>query len=175
MSSYLAGNIYELVDGKYLVLKSVKEQAEAGTLVHILAAAEDPNGGFNVGYRVTETNQSFVQTFATLKDFYKWARPDTFIARNYDSFSKTDIQKYIKVKMRTPSSFCLPIIVVLLVIIWAALILSPIKLPINIILGVLLSVAAVIGVFYMYKKQKKSMKSRMYNKLTEKWGIKIQR
>ena len=82
--AYMLKNISDAVDGKFLVTKSRPKQAEAGTIVHIMDARKLKNGGYQLDYRVTSTGQNYLIEFATLKEFYAWARPDTFIARNYN-------------------------------------------------------------------------------------------
>ena len=172
MANMINGNFNDLVDGKFLILKRMSSQPEPGTMIHVMGAAQEQNGTYSVNYRVTETGQNYVNKFKNMKEFYGWARPDSFIARNYESFTRHDVQKYIRVKKRTPASFCLPLICVMLVLVWA-LMLMLLSAPLSIIAAFLLSIAGVFGIFFMYKKQKERMKTKMYGKIMTKWGIEI--
>ena len=170
--TYLLNNIDEAVDRKFLVCKNISNQARAGTMVHIMGS--DDSSGINVKYRVTDTGQDYNIQFETLKDFCKWAAPDTFIARYYENFSNKEILHYIKVTNRSFTSFCLPIIAVALVIIWVlALVVlkSFIKTSICAIIGGVLSVAAIVAVIYVYRQQKSSVKLELYRKVSSNWGI----
>lgn len=172
MANMINGNFNDLVDGKFLILKRMSSQPEPGTMIHVMGAAQEQNGTYSVNYRVTETGQNYVNKFRSMKEFYDWARPDSFIARNYESFTRNDVQKYIRVKKRTPASFCLPLICVMLVLVWT-LMLVLLSAPLSIIAAFLLSVLGVFGIFRLYKKQKERMKMKMYGKIVTKWGIEI--
>ncbi len=171
--TYLLNNIDEAVDRKFLVCKNISNQARAGTMVHIMGS--DDTSGINVKYRVTDTGQDYNIQFETLKDFCKWAAPDTFIARYYENFSNKEILHYIKVMNRSFTSFCLPIIAVALVIVWvlSIIIFKNVldKTSLAFIVGGVLSVVAIIGVFYMYRQQKSSVKLKLYRKVSSNWGI----
>lgn len=172
MATLLTGNFNDLVDGKFLILKRMPSQPEPGTMIHVMGASQDQSGAHGINYRVTETGQNYTATFRSMKEFYAWARPDSFIARNYESFTKHDVQKYIRVKKRTPASFCLPLIAVMLVVVWA-LMLILLDAPLSIIFGALLSIVGAFGIFMLYKRQKERMKMKMYGKIVTKWGIEI--
>ena len=170
--TYLLNNIDEAVDRKFLVCKNISNQARAGTMVHIMGS--DDSSGINVKYRVTDTGQDYNIQFETLKDFCKWAAPDTFIASYYENFSNKEILHYIKVTNRSFTSFCLPIIAVALVIIWvlAMVVLKTfLKASICAIIGGVLSVVAIVAVIYMYRQQKSSVKLKLYRKVSSNWGI----
>ena len=169
--TYMLNDIDEAIDRKFLVTKSLSNQVEAGTIVHIMDAVNEKDGSVTVYYRITYTKQDYTVKFENLKQFCKWARPDNFIARHYESFEIKEIQQYIKMKDRTFMSFYLPIILVALVIIWAvALIL---KKPIFYVVGGVLS-AAIIGlVIYLYKVVKHRTMIRLYSKISSNsnWGV----
>ncbi|MBR5372456.1 MAG: hypothetical protein IK130_09600 [Oscillospiraceae bacterium] len=169
--TYMLNDIDEAIDRKFLVTKSLSNQVEAGTIVHIMDAVNEKDGSVTVYYRITYTKQDYTVKFENLKQFCKWARPDNFIARHYESFDIKEIQQYIKMKDRTFMSFYLPIILVALVIIWAvALIL---KKPLFYVVGGILS-AAVIGlVIYLYKVVKHRTMIRLYSKISSNsnWGV----
>ena len=110
--------------------------------------------------------------FENLSAFCKWCQPDNFIARNYECFSIRDIQHYIKVKNRNFASFCLPIILIAAIIIWAcALLLFKDKLIIGIIIGAVLTLLVLFGAVYLLKVQKKKEKMRLYRKVSAGWGV----
>jgi hypothetical protein len=171
-------NVDEAIDRKFLVTKSIKGQAEAGTIIHVMDA-EKVSNQLLVTYRVARFNgkfhdyQDFNAKFNDLAEFCKWAQPDNFIARNYESFSIKDIQHYIKVKNRTVASFCLPIIIVAAIIIWV-LSLLVVKGTVGIIIGAVLTVAVIALVFSTFKSQKKKEKMRMYKKISSGWGVVIE-
>ena len=117
--------------------------------------------------------QDYTAKFDSLAAFCKWAQPDNFIARNYEMLSIRDIQHYIKVKNRTFASFCLPIILIAAVIIWALLfIVLGAGIPM-IIIGVVLTCAAALGILVVFKKQKKKERVRLYQKISSNWGVVI--
>ena len=161
--AFMLYSIDEAIDCKYVVMKTMSGQAKAGTLVHIMDTNENSNG-IVVDYRVTRTGQNFVIKFDTVKDFCKWARPDTFLARHYDSFSKKEVMQYLKVKDRTFVSFCLPLIAIALVIVWI-LALAVIGETAGVILGVVLSIVAVLGVLFLFKTTKEKTMLKMYSKV----------
>ncbi|MBR1739937.1 MAG: hypothetical protein IJ737_06570 [Ruminococcus sp.] len=169
--TYMLNSIEEAVDGKYLVTKSLSNQAEVGTMVHIMDAKKKKDGKLLIDYRVTDGNQNYVIKFDNMNQFYKWARPDSFIARHYESFSKKEIANYIKVSDRSFTTFCLPIIAVALVIIW---VLALFVMNNNFVIGAILSVVAIIAVMYVYKSQEKNTKLKLYKKVgNANWGIVI--
>ena len=171
-------NIDEAIDRKFLVTKSVKGQAEAGTIIHVMDA-ENASNSVVVNYRVTRYNEKFhdyqdyTANFENLAQFCKWAQPDNFIARNYESFSIKDIQHYIKIKNRTFTSFCLPIILVAAIVIFA-LALVLLKGVLGIVIGLVLTLVVSVGVLYVFRDQKKKEKMRLYRKISSGWGIVIE-
>ncbi len=166
-------SIDEAIDRKYVVTKSMSGQASAGTLVHIMDCAEKGDGSISVSYRVTETGQNFNVDFPNLKAFCKWARPDNFIARHYESLSQKDIVYYIRVTGRTFVSFYLPILIAILALVWIISLVA-IKGIIGIVVGAVLSVAAVFGIIFFYKYQKKQVSMNMYSKVgSNSWGVVI--
>ena len=161
--AFMLYSIDEAIDRKYVVTKPLNGQAKVGSLIHIMDAKESSNG-ITVDYRVSQSNQSFVAKFETLNDFCKWCRPDTFIARHYESLTKKEIRQYLTITGRTFTSFCLPIILVALVVIWV-LGLVIIKGVAGIILSVILSLVAVLAVLFVFKSQKEKIKLKLYSKV----------
>ncbi len=152
-------NIDEAVDRKFLVTKNMKGQAETGTIIHVMDAENNSGGSVNVTYRVARFNEKFhdyqdyTAKFDSLAAFCKWAQPDNFIA--------------------TFASFCLPIILIAAVIIWALLfIVLGAGIPM-IIIGVVLTCAAALGILVVFKKQKKKERVRLYQKISSNWGVVI--
>ncbi len=173
-------NVDEAIDRKFLVIKNIKGQAEPGTIIHVMDA-EKVSNQLHVTYRVARFNgkyhdyQDYNAKFEDLASFCKWAQPDNFIARNYESFSIKDIQHYIKVKNRTFASFCLPLIIIFAAIVWAAaLVLLKDNMMLAAVLGSALTVVAVLVVLVLFKSQKKKEKMRMYKKMTSRWGVVIE-
>ena len=156
-------SIDDAIDCKYIVTKTLNKQAKAGSLIHVMDTMETSDG-ITVDYRVTKTGQNFVIRFPTVKEFCKWCRPDSFLARHYDSFSKKEIMNYLKIKDRSFTTFCLPIIAVALVVIWLICLLA-IKGAAGVIVGVVLSIAAVLGTMYIFKTTKEKMLVKLYGKV----------
>lgn len=172
--TYMLNSIDEAIDGKFLVTKAIKNQTEVGTVIHIMDA-EEASGSIIVSYRVTDNGQGYSYrdytiTFNSVKQFCEWAIPDSFIVRHYNSFTQKDILHYIRVRNRTFASFCLPIMLVLMVIIWVASIML-LDTPISIIVGAALSVIAIIFVFFFYKTQKTKVKLNLYGKISHELGV----
>ena len=172
-------NIDEAIDRKFLVSKNLKGQTEAGNIIHVMDAENTSDSAVLVTYRVSHYNEKFhdyqdyTVKFDNVAQFCKWAQPDNFIARNYESLSIKDIQHYIKIKNRSFTSFCLPIILAAAVVIWALSLLiipSPI---IAIIVALVLTIGVVVGVFGYFRKQKKQEKMRLYSKISSGWGVVI--
>lgn len=161
--AFMLYSIDEAIDRKYVVTKLLSGQAKTGTLIHVMDTHETSDG-ITVDYRVTKTGQNYVAKFPTVKDFCKWCRPDTFIARHYDSLSKKEIRQYLKITSRTFTSFCLPLILVALAVIWV-LAIAAIGGTVGIILGVVLSLVAVVAVLYLFKAQKEKIKLKLYSKV----------
>ena len=171
--AYMLKNISDAVDGKFLVTKTFPKQAGAGTIVHITDARKLKSGGYQLDYRVTSTGQNYLIEFKQLKDFYAWARPDTFIARNYNSFSKKDIMHYVKVTSRTFQSFCVPLIVAAVVVVWILAFILMKGVGMKILFGFLMSIVAAALVIVIYRKQKSGVKMKMYQMIQSKLGIKF--
>lgn len=167
--TYMLNSIDEAIDEKYLVTKPIKNQAKVGSMVHIMNAKQNKNG-ILIDYRITSTGQNYMVKFENINEFYKWARPDSFIARHYESFSKKEIRDYININNRTFVNFCLPIFLVALVIIWI-LALVVIKGTVGIVLGAVLSVVALLAIVIFNNKSRSSLKQKMYRKVSKKWGI----
>lgn len=165
----MLNSIDEAIDEKYLVTKPIKNQAKVGSMVHIMDAKQNKNG-ILVDYRITTTGQNYMVKFENINEFYKWARPDSFIARHYESFSKKEIRDYISVNNRTFVNFCLPILLVALIAIWIVS-LVVVKGVLGIVLGVVLSLVAAAGVVIFNNKSRTSLKQKMYQKVSKKWGI----
>ncbi len=166
-------SIDEAVDRKYVVAKSMSGQAAAGTLVHIMDCGEKGDGSISVSYRVTETGQNFDVDFPNLKAFCKWARPDNFIARHYENLSQKDILYYIRVTGRTFTSFYLPILIAVIALVWIISLVA-VKGIIGVVVGVVLTAAAVAGIVFFYKYQKKQVSMNIYSKVgSNSWGVVI--
>ncbi len=169
-------NIDEAIDRKFLVTKAMRGQADVGTIIHVMDA-EQQGAAVIVYYRVTRYNEKFhdyqdyTAKFENLAAFCKWAQPDNFIARNYECFSLRDIQHYIKIKNRSFTSFCLPIIIVCAVIIWCLALFLVKDRVIGIIIGSVLTVVVIIAAFALLKVQKKKEKMRLYRKVSAGWGV----
>ena len=170
-------NIDEAVDRKFLITKNVKGQAAAGTIIHVMDAANNSGGSVSVLYRVARFNEKFhdyqdyTAKFDSLAAFCKWAQPDNFIARNYEMLSLSDIQHYIKVKNRSFTSFSLPLILIAALIVWALLYFALGLGVVSIVLGVLLTVIIAAAVLLMVKNQKKKEKVKLCHKISSNWGI----
>ncbi len=168
-------NINEAIDRKYLVTKSVKGQAEIGTIIHVLDA-ENVDGQVIVNYRVTHFDekfynyQDFTAKFDDISQFCKWAQPDNFIARYYENLNLKDIQHYIKIKNRTIMTFCIPLILIFTFTIWMLSLLL-IGGTVAIVLSGVLTVVCSIAVFESFMAKKKKEKMRLYKKISERWGI----
>lgn len=165
-------NVNDMVDNKYLITRTMANQAEAGNIVHIMSAKNGADG-FSLEYRVTATGQNFNIQFKRMEDFIRWARPDPFITRNYDAFTKDEIVHYIKVTNKSFASFGLPILIVLMAIVWAASLIF-LQGTTAIIAGAAGSIVSLLLVLFIYKKRKSSIKMKMYYKVgTSKWGVKF--
>ena len=171
--TYMLNDIDEAIDRKFLVTKSVSNQVPAGTIVHIMGADRHKNGSISVYYRITYTRQDYTIKFDDLKSFCKWARPDNFIARHYESFNKKEIQRYIKLKDRNFTNFCLPIIVVALIIVWAALLVLLKASKSAIIIGAVASVVLAVMITVMFKTSRQKALTRLYSKVSARsnWGV----
>lgn len=170
-------NIDEAVDRKFLITKNMKSQAEAGTIIHVMDAENNSDGSVTVVYRVARFNEKFhdyqdyTAKFDSLAAFCKWAQPDNFIARNYEMLTINDIQHYIKVKKRNFTSFCLPIILIAAIIIWALMFYLMGIGAASITICAVLTLGIAAGVLLLLKTQKKNEKVRLYHKISSNWGI----
>lgn len=174
MSNMMYGSLNDLVDGKFLVLRKMDNHPEAGTMVHIMDVAQNQNGSYNMYYRVTETGQDGVNTFINLKEFYNWARPDSFIARNYEFLTLPEIQRYIRAKKRNVFNFCLPLMCIMLALVWALMFIL-LDTPLSIVLGAVISIVGCAVIFMYYRNQKKRLVRKMYKDLLQKrYGLVIE-
>lgn len=163
-------SIDEAVDRKFIVTKTLNSHTKAGTLIHIMDTSENADG-ISVDYRITSTGQDFTIKFDNLKQFCKWARPDNLIARHYENLNTKDILHYIKVSNRSFVSFCLPVIIILLAVVWV-ISLAFIKGTTAVIAGAILSIAAIVAVIGIYRYQKSHVVLKLYSKVSsDNWGI----
>ena len=84
-----------------------------------------------------------------------------------------EIQHYIKIKKRNFTSFCLPLILIAAIIIWALLFYLMGAGVATIVIGVVLTLCIAAAVLLLLKTQKKNEKVRLYNKISSNWGIVI--
>ena len=168
--AYRLNNISDAIDGKFLITKSIANQAGIGTLVHIMDARQNSSGTISVNYRITSTGQDYSVEFSQMQDFCKWAYPDQFIARNYAKFDRDDIIKYIKSQNKTFLTGCLPFIIISVIAIWVlcGIMLDGILFP---VISIVASTAASVLLVWLYKKSKSSVMMYMYKKLSSSWGI----
>jgi hypothetical protein len=171
-------NIDEAIDRKFLVSKTLKGQAEAGNIIHVMDAEGSPNSVL-VTYRVSHYNEKFHDyqdytiKFDSVAQFCKWAQPDNFIARNYESLNIKDIQHYIKVKNRSFITFCLPLIIAALVV-FMVLFVGLLHLgAIGAVLALVLTAGVAVFIMVIFKNQKKQEKMRLYSKISSGWGVVI--
>lgn len=169
----LLNNIEDAVDQKYLITKSLKNQAEAGTVIHIMGAQTESDG-VTVKYRVTKTGQDYSCKFADIKQFSKWASSDNFLARYQDNLTPSDIKQYIKV---CDTSFMgsggIPIlagIAIVLVALVVMLITSVIQWWQLLIGAVCVPVIIYFVVSTFYKRRRNKVMSQIYNKVSASWG-----
>lgn len=172
---FMAFTLYsfdETVDRRFIVTRSVKNQAKIGTMVHIMGYGK-VNDGYAVKYRVAGTNRDFTIKFENVKQFCKWARPDTFISRYYEFLSAKDIEQYLKVNNRSFTSFCLPIMLVLWAVCWLVSLLV-IKGTAGVIVGAVLTVLVFFVVMKIYKSQKSKVRLKLFNQVSSNWGVSFQ-
>lgn len=162
--TYMLNDIDEAIDRKFLVTKKLSNQVEPGTIVHIMDAQNHKDGTVTVYYRITYTKQDYTVKFDNVKQFCKWARPDNFIARHYESFNIKEIQKYVKIKDRTFTAFCLPIILVVAAIMW---VFSYILLPDKFILiGIILTIISGVLITIIYRTTRQKSLVKLYSKVS---------
>ncbi|MBR6107381.1 MAG: hypothetical protein IKQ39_05180 [Oscillospiraceae bacterium] len=173
--TYMLNDIDEAIDRKFLVTKTMSNQVPAGTIVHIMGADSNKDGSITVYYRITYTRQDYTIKFDSLKSFCKWARPDNFIARHYESFNTKEIQRYIKIKDRNFTNFCLPMILIALIAVWAAVLFVMKGSTGAIVLGAVASVVMIILIMLMFKTSKQKAMTKLYSKVSAKsnWGVRF--
>ncbi|MDE6665760.1 MAG: hypothetical protein K2K14_06190 [Ruminococcus sp.] len=168
----LLNNIEDAVDQKYLITKSLKNQAEAGTVIHIMGAQTESDG-VSVKYRVTSTGQDYTAKFADVKQFSKWATADNFVARYQDNLTTSEIKRYIKVRNNSfMASGGIPVIAgvaVIWLIMLVALVTKLLAWWQILIGGVCLSVIVYFGITTFYKKRRSKVMSQIYNKVSTAW------
>lgn len=169
----LLNNIEDAVDQKYLVTKSLKNQAEAGTVIHIMGAQTESDG-VTVKYRVTKTGQDYSCKFADIKQFAKWASSDNFLARYQDNLTPSDIKQYIKVCDTSfmgsggiPILAGIAIVLIALVIMFVTSVIPWYSLLIG---AVCVPVIIYFGVSTFYKRKRNKVMSQIYNKVSASWG-----
>ena len=173
--TYMLNDIDEAIDRKFLVTKSMSNQVPAGTIVHIMGADPHKDGTITVYYRITYTKQDYTVKFDSLKSFCKWARPDNFIARHYESFNTKEIQRYIKIKDRNFTDFCLPMILVALIVVWIIILVTLQASASSIAMGAGLSVVMIVAISLMFKSSKQKAMTKLYSKVSAKsnWGVRF--
>ena len=164
--TYMLNDIDEAIDRKFLVTKTLSNQVQAGTIVHIMDALNNKDGTVTVYYRITYTKQDYTVKFDNVKQFCKWARPDNFIARHYESFNIKEIQRYVKLKDRTFTSFCLPILLVVIAVIWAICLLLFKKDTFGYVLGVILTVGLSVIITFWYRSSRQRELIKLYSKVS---------
>ena len=169
----LLNNIEDAVDQKYLVIKSLRNQATAGTVIHIMGA-QTGNDGITVNYRVTKTGEDFSCKFTDIKQFAKWASSDSFLARYQDNLTPSHIQHYIKVCYTDfmgsggiPILASIGVILLVLIIMCIASVIQWWQLLIGI---VCVPVIIYFGVTTFYKHKRNKVMSQIYNKVSASWG-----
>ncbi|MBR6986238.1 MAG: hypothetical protein IKH75_22480 [Ruminococcus sp.] len=167
--TYMLNSIEDAIDRKFLVVTSLKGQVQAGTVVHIMNAYQ-ANGGVVVDYRDSVSGMDHTVKFPSIKDFYKWARPDNFIARYYDRFSVRDIQQYIKLTNRTFKSFCLPIIIAAVILVWIVCLLFIPNIIVKLIVAVALSIMVAFAIWSIYKNHHTKVMMKLYRSVSADWA-----
>ncbi len=166
MGSYIK-NIEDTIDRNYLVLKRVKDNVDAGTVVHIMAAKRTDEGIF-VNYRVMSTGKDYTISFSSLKGFLKWAKDDNFIARYHDSMTPADIKQYIRVFNGTFVSSCGIIIAAAVLIVWGLMLILLGGWQ-RYVVGGLLTVIVPSIVYLAYNRYRNKVLVNLYNKITNNW------
>lgn len=170
MAQYLL-EFDEAIDRNFIVSKNLSGQAKPGTMIHVLDCIPKGNGAYTVWYRVNETGQDFSQGFTSIKEFCNWARTDKILIRHYDCLSRHDVMQYMKITNGGFTKIYLPILIVLLIIIWAAL-LATVGGAIGIVLAVVLSLLAFVGALFLYKAQRKKAIMSIYSKVSKNnWNV----
>ncbi len=170
--AFMIYSIDKAIDSKYIIVKSVKEQAKPGTLVHIMDARETSDG-IVVDYRVTKTKQDYVIKFDTVKQFCEWCMPSVFLARYYDKLSHKEIMKYVKTENRSFLTFHLPIIIACLALVWGVALLFgfgifgfTLDMSMAIMTASILSAVSILMTFLFDKISEKHLHECLFVKVT---------
>lgn len=170
MTQYLF-SFDEAIDSKFIVNKTLSGQAKAGTMIHVLDCVPKGNGGCTVWYRVTETGQDFSLSVNSLKEFCNWARTDKILIRHYNSISHKDVMQYMKITNRGFLQFYVPILAVILLIVWIALMVT-VGGVFGAVLAAVLSIAAFFAILFVYRSQRKKAIFNIYSKVGKNnWGV----
>lgn len=169
----LLNNIEDAVDQKYLVTKSLKNQAAAGTVIHIMGTQTESDG-VTVKYRVTKTGEDYSCKFADVKQFSKWASSDNFVARYQDNLSPSDIRQYMKICdtsfMASGGIVTIVGIALVLVILIIAMIAGKLAWWQLLVGTICFSVIIYFGATTFYKRRRNKIMSQIYNKVSAAWG-----
>lgn len=169
----LLNNIEDAVDQKYLVTKSLKNQAAAGTVIHIMGTQTESDG-VTVKYRVTKTGEDYSCKFADVKQFSKWASSDNFVARYQDNLSPSDIRQYMKICdtsfMASGGIATIVGIALVLVILIIAMIAGKLAWWQLLVGTICFSVIIYFGATTFYKRRRNKIMSQIYNKVSAAWG-----
>ncbi len=170
MAQYLL-SFDEAIDRKFIVTKNLNGQAKPGTMIHVLDCVPKGNGAHTVWYRVNETGQDFSHGFNSIKDFCSWARTDKILIRHYESLSRRDVMQYLKITNGGFTKLYLPVIIVLLILVWIALISVVGGVP-GAVIAAVLSLVIFIGALFVYKAQRKKAILSIYSKVSKNnWGV----
>ena len=170
MAQYLL-SFDEAIDRKFIVTKNLNGQAKPGTMIHVLDCVPMGNGAHTVLYRVNETGQDFSHGFSSIKDFCSWARTDKILIRHYESLSRLDVMQYLKITNGGFTKLYLPVIIVLLILVWMALI--SVGGGVNGAgIAAVLSLVIFVGALFVYKAQRKKAILSIYSKVSKNnWGV----
>ncbi len=170
MAQYLL-SFDEAIDRKFIVTKNLNGQAKPGTMIHVLDCVPKGNGAHTVWYRVNETGQDFSHGFSSIKDFCSWARTDKILIRHYESLSRRDVMQYLKITNGGFTKLYLPVIIVLLILVWIALI-SVVGGVTGAVIAAVLSLVIFVGALFVYKAQRKKAILSIYSKVSKNnWGV----
>ncbi|MBQ3139373.1 MAG: hypothetical protein IJB68_07685 [Ruminococcus sp.] len=170
MAQYLL-SFDEAIDRKFIVTKNLNGQAKPGTMIHVLDCVPKGNGAHTVWYRVNETGQDFSHGFSSIKDFCSWARTDKILIRHYESLSRRDVMQYLKITNGGFTKLYLPVIIVLLILVWIALI-SVVGGVTGAVIASVLSLVIFVGALFVYKAQRKKAILSIYSKVSKNnWGV----
>ena len=166
--AFMLFSIEDAVDSKYIVTKSMRQQAKKGTLIHVMDAGETSDG-ITVKYRVTKTKQDFTAHFDTIKQFCSWCMPSSFLAKYYDKLSTRDILTYIRVENRSFLTFHLPLILICLAIVWAVamfVVKDMVGVLIGVIIGAASSIIVIVAVLVISHIARTQMIEHLYRKVS---------